>query len=255
MRNLDLNCNEMKNLVHPYVDGELDLVRNLEIEEHLQACSACAQACKGKQALQTALRAGSLRFKAPTDLQKRIRASLQRASKPERIAFPVPWRMLAVAASLMIVALTTWGLARTSLVPPANDFVAREVVYSHVRSLLAKEPVDIVSSNQHTVKPWFTGKLDFAPTVKDLTEQGFPLIGGRVDYLDDRQVAALLYGRHQHKINLFIWPSAKDSDVEATTQTRQGYHLIHWAASGMTFWAISDLNTAELQQFMQLIQK
>ena len=139
--------------------------------------------------------------------------------------------------------------ARVSFAPPADDFLAREVVYSHVRSLLAKEPVDILSSNQHTVKPWFTGKLDFSPPVKDLTAQGFSLIGGRIDYLDNRPVAALLYGRRQHKINLFIWPSAKDSDVEASTRARQGYQLIHWAASGMTFWAVSDLNTTELQEF------
>ena len=189
------------------------------------------------------------------DLQRRIQASLRRASKPERLPFPVPWRLLAVAASLLFVALGTWSLARMSYTPPPNDFLAKEVVSSHVRSLFAKEPVDILSSKQHTVKPWFTGKLDFSPPVKDLTEQGFPLIGGRVDYLDDRQVAALLYGRQQHKINLFIWPSAKDSAVEASTQTRQGYHLIHWAAAGMNFWAISDLNSTELQQFAQLIQK
>jgi anti-sigma factor RsiW len=133
--------------------------------------------------------------------------------------------------------------------------LAKEVVYSHVRSLLAKEPVDIVSSNQHTVKPWFAGKLDFSPPVKDLTEEGFPLLGGRIDYLDNRPVAALLYGRQQHKINLLIWPSATDSDVAATTQARQGYHLVHWTGSGMSFWAISDLNTKELQQFAQFIQK
>jgi len=232
----------MKSLIHPYVDGELDLVRNLEIEQHLQACVACAQACKGQQTLRTALSAGSLRFKAPADLQKRIQASLQRATRPARLLFPVPWRGLAVAASLLIVALGTWSLARISLVPPSTDFLARE-------------PVDILSSNQHTVKPWFAGKVDFSPPVKDLTEQGFPLIGARVDYLDNRPVAALLYGRHQHKITLYVWPSAQNAAVAATTETRQGFHLIHWADSGMTFWAISDLNSTELQQFVQLIQK
>jgi anti-sigma factor RsiW len=250
-----LNCNELKSLIHPYVDGELDLVRNLAIEQHMQACSACTQAYKGLQTLRTALSAGSLRFEAPVSLQKRIQTSLQAASKPERPRFPVPWGILGVAASLLFVALATWSLARIRFVPPVDDFLAKEVVYSHVRSLLAKEPVDILSINPHTVKPWFTGKLDFSPPVKDLTEEGFPLIGGRIDYLDDRQVAALLYRRQQHKINLFVWPSAKDSDGEATTQTRQGYHLIHWTDSGMTFWVVSDLNNTELQQFVQLMQK
>jgi anti-sigma factor RsiW len=250
-----LNCNEMKSLIHPYVDGELDLVRNLEIEQHLQACAACAQASKNQQTLRTALSAGSLRFEAPAGLQKRIQASLQRATRPARPFFPVPWRGLAVAASLLVVALGTWSLARISWIPPANDLLAREVVSSHFRSLHSREPVAVLSSNQHTVKPWFADKLDFSPPVKDLTGQGFPLIGARVDYLDDRLVAALLYGRQQHKITLYVWPSAQNAAVAATTETRQGFHLIHWADSGMTFWAISDLNTTELQQFVQLIQK
>ena len=245
----------MKYLIHPYVDGELDLVRNLEIEEHLRGCSGCAQAYKGQQTLQTALRAGSLRYEAPLGLQNRIQASLRFASKPKRRIYPVPRHFLGVAASLILVALGTWQLARVTLAPAMDDFLPKEVVNSHVRSLLAREPVDIVSSNQHTVKPWFTGKLDFSPPVKDLTEEGFPLLGGRVDYLDNRPVAALLYGRQQHKINLFIWPSAKDSDVEAMAQMRQGYHLIHWTSSGMTFWAVSDLNSKELQQFSLLIRK
>lgn len=255
MRNLDLNCTEMKRLIHPYVDGELDLVRNLEIEEHLRECPACEQACKQQQALQIALRAGSLRYQAPLGLHNRIQMALQRASQPKRPLYPVPRHVLGVAASLVLVALGTWQLARISLVPAPDDFLTKEVVNSHVRSLLAKEPVDILSSNQHTVKPWFTGKLDFSPPVKDLTDEGFPLLGGRVDCVDNRPVAALLYGRQQHKINLLIWPSAKDSDVAVATQTRQGYHLIHWASSGMTFWAVSDLNSKELEQFAQLIQK
>jgi anti-sigma factor RsiW len=245
----------MKSLIHPYIDGELDLVRTLEIEQHLQECSGCEQACKGQQSLQIALRNGSLRFEAPAGLQQRIQTSLQRASKPKRFPSPATGRILAIAASLVFVILGTWQLARLSLTPSPDDFLAREVVYSHVRSLLAKEPVDILSSNQHTIKPWFTGKLDFSPPVKDLTEEGFPLLGGRVDYLDNRPIAALLYGRQKHKINLFVWPSTKDSDLGATTQTRQGYHLIHWTGSGMTFWAISDLNAKELEQFAQLIQK
>jgi anti-sigma factor RsiW len=245
----------MKGLIHPYLDGELDLVRNLEIEQHLQGCSACEQAFKGQRALQTALRTGSLRFEAPVGLQQRIQASLHRASAPKRFSSQLPRRILGIAASFLFVVLGTWQLARISLAPAPTDFLATEVVNSHVRSFLAKEPVDILSSKQHTVKPWFSGKLVFSPPVKDLTEEGFPLVGGRIDYLDSQPVAALLYGRRQHKINLFIWPSAKDSDVEATAQTRQGYHLIHWTGSGMNFWAISDLNTKELEEFAQLIQK
>jgi anti-sigma factor RsiW len=245
----------MKSLIHPYVDGELDLVRNLAIEDHLPGCSGCAQAYMELQTLQTALRTDSLRYEAPLGLPNRIQRSLRRASTTKRPFFPMPNPIVRIAASLVLVALGTWQAARMTLVTTTDDFLPKEVVNSHVRSLLAREPVDVVSSDQHTVKPWFTGKLDFAPLVKDLTEEGFPLLGGRIDYLDNRPVAALLYGRQQHKINLFIWPSAKESAVDSRALTRQGYHLIHWTNSGMTFWAVSDLNTMELQQFAQLIQE
>jgi anti-sigma factor RsiW len=147
-----------------------------------------------------------------------------------------------------------WGVTRFWPASSPNNRIAQEVLASHVRSLMANHLVDVPSSDQHTVKPWFNGKLDFSPPVVDLTAQGFPLIGGRMDYLDNQPVAAVVYKHRQHIINLFIWPSTQNRGGETDTITPQGYHLIHWTKSGMTFWAVSDLNLNELQQFVQLMQ-
>jgi len=164
------------------------------------------------------------------------------------------WSWLALAASLALVAVLIWTFVRTSSVYPKDDLLAQEVIASHVRSLMANHLTDIPSSDRHTVKPWFNGKLDFSPEVQDLNAQGFPLIGGRLDYLDNRPVAALVYQRRQHFINLFIWPSTHDADRTRKPLMRQGYHLCYWTEGGMTYWAISDLNNAELQEFVQLMQ-
>jgi anti-sigma factor RsiW len=139
----------------------------------------------------------------------------------------------------------------------SNDAIlTQELVASHVRSqMLPSHRFDVESTDAHTVKPWFEGKLDFAPPVKDLTNQGFPLVGGRLDYLHNRPVAALVYQCRKHLINLFVWPSSPGDEAAPPTATRQGFHLIRWTQSGMTFWAISDLNERELQEFANLIQR
>ena len=148
-----------------------------------------------------------------------------------------------------------WGLARVLLARPDDAFLTQELVAGHVRSqMLPSHRFDVASSDPHTVKPWFEGKLDFSPPVKDLAGQDFPLVGGRLDYLHNRPVAALVYQRRKHSINLFIWPSSPGDEAAPKKLTRQGFHLIQWTRSRTTFWAISDLNEEELQEFVRLIQ-
>ncbi len=251
-----MNCHDVQNLIDGYIDGELDLVRNLEIEQHLQDCSACAQLYKNRLTLQAVIRTDALYQKAPAHLQKRIQLSLRRENRPRPMLHITPFRLLNVAAVLFVVAAAAWILISNISTPSMNESLVQAVLSSHIRSLMVNHLVDVTSTDQHTVKPWFDGKLDFSPPVVDLAPQGFPLVGGRLDYLDDRPVAALVYKRRSHFINLFIWPSTSAfvPENKATVVTRQGYHLVTWTKSGTTYWAVSDLEENELQEFAQLIQ-
>jgi anti-sigma factor RsiW len=207
---------------------------------------------------------GKLYFKPPTDLSRRVQLALHQARKAEGRASSSVWGVpkpilrrisgawMSVAAAAVLVAMVAWWLGSLSSRPSSEDLMAQEVLSSHVRSLMANHLTDVSSSDQHTVKPWFTGKLDFSPPVKDLSGDGFPLVGGRLDYLEDRPVAAVVYQRRKHFINVFIWPLAEDSRQK--TATRQGYNLFHWTQSGMTYWVVSDLNWTELQEFVRLLE-
>jgi anti-sigma factor RsiW len=159
--------------------------------------------------------------------------------------------MAAPMAAAAIVLLALLPILRG---PSTEEILTREVISSHVRSLMANHLADIPSSDQHTVKPWFNGKLDFSPPVEDLAKHGFPLVGGRLDYLNNRPVAALVYKRDKHLINLFIWPSSESSESVLKSETRQGYHVFHWTRSRMTYWVVSDLEQSQLQEFVQLLQ-
>ena len=249
-----MNCQEIETLKHAYADRELDLVRTTEIERHLSACRACSQAYANIRALGSALQSADLYFQAPVQLQRRIRATLPNEARNSP-TMPLNWWQwlkwgIPVAGTALIAFLLATALTR----PSTDERLAQEVTASHVRSLMAAHLTDVASSDQHTVKPWFDGKIDFAPPVKDLAAQGFPLVGGRLDYLQNRQVAALIYQRHKHLVNLFIWPAPRDSNTTEKPAVRQGYNLIHWNESGMTFWAVSDLNSAELREFVELIK-
>jgi len=138
--------------------------------------------------------------------------------------------------------------------PSSSERIADDIASAHIRSLMPGHLTDVPSSEQHTVKPWFAGKLDFSPAVVDLSGEGFPLVGGRLDYAAGRPVAALVYRRQAHLINLFVWPSSSTSEVAATADVRQGYNLLHWARGQTNYWVISDLNAAELGQFARLVQ-
>jgi anti-sigma factor RsiW len=248
-----MDCKETQNLIDAYADGELDLVRNLEIDRHLEQCALCSESYKNHQALRNGLKSAALYYRSPDALQRRIQSSVRKAAKAEAAPRIPSWRWVGVAASMAVAALVALVFVPLLRGPAADELLANEVLSSHVRSLMANHLADISSSDQHTVKPWFAGKLDFSPPVEDFAKQGFPLIGGRLDYLENRPVAALVYERRKHLINLFVWPGS-ESDVPTKTVSRQGYNLIHWTQSHMTYWVASDLDKSELQEFIQLVQ-
>ena len=251
-----MNCHEVHNLIDGYIDDELDLVSNLDIEQHLQTCPACGHLYHNRQALQTLVHSSALSHKAPAHLQKRIRTSLRQA---DQRGYPWPktaFALMGTAAVLLIALVTTWIIIKNVSAPSVDESLAQAVLDSHIRSLMVNHLVDVRSTDQHTVKPWFDGKLDFSPVVIDLAQQGYPLIGGRLDYLDNRSVAALVYQHETHVINLFTWPTSSTSaDSPVTTVTRQGYHIMTWTRAGMVYWAVSDVEESKLQTFVQLFMQ
>jgi anti-sigma factor RsiW len=250
-----MDCQEAQELLHAYVDDELDLVTSLEVERHLQECPACTAAQARLQSVRAALRGGALVFTPPPDLESRIRRTVLKSTPPAPLPRRFPWRWLAAAAAMVLAVAAGGTLVHFTSRRSAEAVVARELVEGHVRSkMVAGHLVDVESSDQHTVKPWFDGKLDFAPSVPDLAEQGFVLVGGRLDYLEDRPAAALVYRRHKHVINLFIWRSNNGAESSTRAADRQGYHLLGWTHAGLTYWAVSDLNERELREFARLIQ-
>ncbi len=245
-----MSCEEVRELLDGYVDGELDLVTSLQFDRHLSECASCRAFCQQYERFNRAVQAHIPRFGAPAGLEQKIRAQLGYGKQiPARTAGRAfsGWRPWAIAAAL-IGLLVSSAILFTLRRPAAPELLAEQVVSSHIRSLMANHLSDVASSDQHTVKPWFSGRLDFAPVVKDLAPQGFPLIGGRLDYLDDRPVAALVYKRRQHTINVFLWPSRK-SDLSPQTLSIKGFNIVHWTQGQMTYWAVSDLNAAELSEF------
>jgi anti-sigma factor RsiW len=258
-----VNCKEAQQLIDGYIDGELDLVRSMEVERHLEDCGSCHQAVKSHRELKSAIRSSSLRFDAPRGMDKRIlaaarkecKAAVEKAGRPWW-RLPIPATLAFGAASLVLLAFLGWNLFRLNPGAGARELLANEVVSSHVRSLQASHLFDVASTDQHTVKPWFNGKLDYSPPVIDLVEAGFPLTGGRLDYLRGRPVAGLVYRRRQHIINLFVWPSgegAAESVGGPGSESIHGYYTVHWSRGGMTFYAVSDVNQADLKEFARIL--
>jgi len=230
-----------------YLDGELEGADARALESHLAQCPECTRFLDGRLALRSAINARVPRLQAPKPLAERVRSRLGSRSRMPRVV----WRSLALAASLAVVAFGGWqfGFQRG-----VGDTLADEVLTSHIRSLMPGHLTDVQSSDQHTVKPWFNGKLDFSPPVTDFADKGFPLLGGRLEYLGGRVVSALVYGRRQHVINVLLWPRT-GGDAAPALRTRQGYHVLHWVTPDYTYWAASDVGLAELQQFKQLLQQ
>ena len=245
-----MNCQETKNMIAAYGDGELDATHSLAVEGHLRDCPGCAAVQRRQDALKSALHSNAVQFKMPAGLRKTIVTELRQTVRPEpRPPFWTTW-FLPLSGTAIAALLLGFFLAGGLNRAPA-DGLAGEIASSHARSLMANHLMDVASTDQHTVKPWLDARIDFAPPVKDFATNGFPLIGGRLDYIDTHTTAALVYKRGGHFINLFIWPVATADTPPGAAITRRGYHLIHWTSSGMTFWAASDLNEKELMQFCE----
>jgi mycothiol system anti-sigma-R factor len=266
-----VNCQEITDLIDGYLDGELDALTSQKIEQHLRDCPGCEQAYQAQSALVRVIGSAAPYYKAPGELRERIRSSLRdeigvmarrsgtRGSQVLRtqkrsIFTEVPWNWLALAAAIILAAIVVSSLLPQLGAPRADQFLATQLIASHVRSLMANHLTDVASSDQHTVKPWLDAKLDFAAPVVDLSGEGFPLIGGRLDYLDNHSVAALVYQRRKHFINLFVWPVESNAAKGTQTISRQGYQLLHWVNSDFDYWAVSDISDGELQSFKQLFE-
>jgi len=242
-----MSCAETEILLHALLDGELDVGHARDVETHLQGCPRCAAQFRAHREMQQAMSAAQLRYTAPTSLRRRIEMMLpsapQRTSSRRSVlkGFVMGTALsTAMAASLVIAVIRTGPDQR----------VLGDVVSAHVRSLQGDHLTDVQTSDQHTVKPWFNGKLDIAPPVLDLTAQGFTLLGGRLDYIDGKTVASIVYRRRTHVINLFVTQGAVSEAQGARLETMQGFNIRRWSAQGLEFFAISDINADELQEFV-----
>ena len=246
-----MNCVESRLFLHAHVDGELDVANRRELESHLKACAACAAAQESVKSLKTTLRQSPLRYDAPESLRQAVRRIARGSgneTRPPLWQSVLLWKTLALGATAVALAAILLRSAGMS----EHDQYLNEAVASHVRSLMAGHLTDVTSSDQHTVKPWFNGKLDFAPGVKDFAAQGFPLVGGRLDYLNGRSVAALVYRRNNHLINVFVWPAASAGREPAGPENRRGYFVVDYEAGGLHYCLVSDLNVRELAQLANL---
>ena len=208
--------------------------------------------------LSNAIRAHATRHEAPPGLRDRIVLALNQAdpllAAPRGRPFWASWQhWLGMGGAFAFGIVVSWAAILFYANRGEEDRLSQEVVAGHVRSLMVAHLADVASSDQHTVKPWFGGKLDFSPPVHDLATEGFPLVGGRLDYIDQRPVAALVYHRQLHTINLFVWPSRGEPRRQQKLLSRQGFNVVDWNDSGMQFWAVSDLSSGELQAFAQLL--
>lgn len=249
-------CSDWAVMLHGFIDGELDPMHALQFEDHLATCASCTAELETYRELKDIIGQDGVRWQMPERVRERIvtalshevdgapsgsSASAHRLGTWWRAAdFIRRWSFIpsfaALAASVFLVLS----------VPPQTGVLQDQILASHVRSLLVDHLTDVQTSDQHTVKPWFNGKIDYSPPVIDLSAQGFPLVGGRVDYINGRVVAVLVYRRHGHVINVFVWPA---SPVAAASRTREGYNFAEWSSGGLTFWAVSDVSIADLAAF------
>ena len=253
-----MNCQECYDYIDAYIDNELDIAAVILVKQHLRDCLGCQQLLESRKAVGTLLGNPQVRFEVPDSLFGKIQSVLPAARSDVKQQsgrrFLVPWFSVrlalaaAIAVMLGLAFLNQGGMFDRS----RGSALAQDVITSHVRSLLATHLLDVPSTDQHTVKPWFDGKLKFSPPVNDFADQGFRLIGGRLDYINGREVAALVYQRRLHIINLFIWPSEFNRHTGLENFTKDGYNVSHWVRDGFEFWAVSDVNAEDLRAFAGL---
>ena len=257
-----MQCDRARELIGAYLDEELSGADRSAVCEHLRSCALCREDANASARLSQQI-AMEAQVALPGDLERNVRAALatgiktqtavakgQVASYSGVVLRPLIRQAAAIAAACILSAGVTW-LALTA--SAATGRLERDVVTAHIRSLLQDSPIQVASSDQHTVKPWFAGRVDFSPEVKDLTAEGFPLSGARLDYIGDRRVGALVYRRRLHVVNVFIWPAANADPSPLRMSSIKGYNLASWSKGGVTYWAVSDLNSGELQQLQSLM--
>jgi len=238
-----MTCAEARLLLGAHLDHELDVRSSLELEAHLRECAACRAELADLKALQDGARKNLERF-APSDL---FEARLRNAVRPAPAARRPAWWAAGGALVAAAAALFLFFIVR----PGADRRLADQLIDAHARSLQVEHKVDVVSSDQHTVKPWFNGKVPFGVPVADFAESGFPLVGGRLDYVNGREVAALVYSRRKHTINVFVWPETKDA--APAEESDRGYAVLHFARGGLAWWLVTDATSADLRDLQKLI--
>jgi anti-sigma factor RsiW len=244
----------MSTWLDAYIDDELEEDRAEQLKAHVGSCARCAASVEDRRALRESLRRSQAYRPAPAGLRESITRSLNAPLPAQPLRARAPrWAWVSLAASLLLAGVVGWLLV-TARGPSADDVILREAVSSHIRSLMAAHLADIANSDQHTVKPWFAGKLDFSPKVVDFAAEGFPLTGGRLDYVSGRPVAAVVYQRRAHVINLFTCPDAAARAQGPKLVQDRGYNAVTWSDGAMRYCAVSDVSQDELNNFAALVR-
>jgi anti-sigma factor RsiW len=249
-------CELSRTTLHGYLDGELDAVRAAEFERHLETCAECQASLESMESLRTQFRQADLYERASPCFREQIRKQLGSVTPIERVPLMSSRRSFLIPAFATLAVAVAFTIAWFLLQAHAGAVrITAELMDAHVRSLQPGHLTDVQSTDQHTVKPWFDGKLDFIPPVSDYSQQGFPLVGGRLDIVDGHNVAAVVYARRKHLINLFVWPTRSQVQLAEISASRRGYNFRMWRSGDMQFCLVSDVSEADLRELEGLINR